>query len=60
MTKQQWIRRLSAVVLVCTLVAAVLVSAQAGTSAHITPLVTAEAGITTIYGLSPRSYQLLP
>lgn len=61
MSKQQWVHRMMTMVLVFTLLVAVMVSARAGTNAHVTPLATveAEAGITTIFGLSPRSLELL-
>lgn len=63
MTQKLWTQRIASVVLVCTLLIAVAASAQAAISTHLQPAATAEArtdsGLTTIFGTSARSLQLL-
>lgn len=63
MVKKQWFKRAASVVLLFTLLIAVMVSAQAATTAHMPPTATLQArsdsGITTIFGTSARSLQLL-
>lgn len=63
MSKQQWIQRIASVLLIGTLLIAVWVSAGAATRAHLQPVVSAQmgndSGLTTIFGTSARSLQLL-
>ncbi|MBI5670730.1 MAG: hypothetical protein HZC41_22280 [Chloroflexi bacterium] len=63
MTKKQWLQRAASVVLLFTLLIAVMMSAQAATTAHMPPTAISQAsgdsGLTTIFGMSARSLQLL-
>jgi hypothetical protein len=63
MSKKQWIRRIASIVLIGTLVIAVWASAGAATRAYVQPTAAAQvesdSGLTTIFGASARSLQLL-
>lgn len=61
MSKKQWIQRIVSLVLIGTLLVAVWISAEAATQAHVqsTLQTSSESGLTTIFGTSARSLQLL-